>query len=94
MLGDVVDLFNKEVEIAIVVKDDYDLKLLIDVLDKYVKRYDIETSKIEDTKVTIVTLKIRQNKYMAMVRGLHDYNYNIVQISSTINIVKLLRMQK
>lgn len=94
MLGDVVDLFNKEVEIAIVVKDDYDLKLLIDVLDKYVKRYDIETSKIEDTKVTIVTLKMRQNKYRAMVRGLHDYNYNIVQISSTINIVKLLRMQK
>lgn len=94
MIGDVVDLFNKEVEIAIVVKDDYDLKLLIDVLDKYVKRYDIETSQIEDTKVTIVSLKIRQNKYRAMVRGLHDYNYNIVQISSTINIVKLLRMQK
>lgn len=94
MLGDVVDLFNKEVEIAIVVKDDYDLKLLIDVLDKYVKHYDIETSKIEDTKVTIVTLKTRQNKYRTMVRGLHDYNYNIVQISSTINIVKLMRMQK
>ncbi|CAK7058919.1 MAG: hypothetical protein EUB_03395 [Eubacterium sp.] len=94
MLGDVVDLFNKEVEIAIVVKDDYDLKLLIDVLDKYVKRYDIETSKIEDTKVTIVTLKTRQNKYRTMVRGLHDYNYSVVQISSTINIVKLMRMQK
>ena len=94
MLGDVVDLFNKEEEVAIVVKDDYDLKLLIDVLDKYVKRYDIESSKIEDTNVTVVTLKIRHNKYRAMVRGLHDYDYNVVQVSSTVNIVKLLRIPK
>ena len=63
------------------VKDDYDLKLLIDVLDKYVKRYDIETSKIEDTKVTIVTLKIRQNKYRQWIAwGYLHSSYQVLRM--------------
>lgn len=89
MFGEIIDYFDKEIEAAVVVKNAFDQKLLVDVLNKYIKHYTMEISKIEDSEATIIVLKLRQNRYNTLIKSLHDYDYNILQISSSLNIVKL-----
>lgn len=90
MFGEIADLLDKEVIVGVIVKNDYDLKILVDILDKYVKRYNSEFSKFEDTEVSITTLKFSKNRYNALVRSLHDYDYNLVRVSTELSMYKMV----
>lgn len=90
MFGEIVDYFDKEVTVGIVVKNAWDQKILSDILSKYVKRYDIELSEIDDTEVSIGVVKLSHNRYTALTKALNDYDYNLITLSSAMNIVKMV----